>query len=234
MAGGGGLIQLPALMAFQPQLPMVNLLALNKSASICGTFTSASNYLRKIRLDWRLALPCAVTAFVFSSLGAWTITRLSGFDLKPFVLVVLILVLIHTLMRKNFGQISRETPLTSKKIAIAVGGIAAPIGFYDGFFGPGTGGFFAFANIRFLGMDFLKATAMTKLLNFTTNLAAVSYFVWHGHVLFEIALPMAACNVLGAFTGSHLAMRKGNRFVRRIFVFVSSMLILKIGYDLVL
>ena len=233
MAGGGGLIQLPALATLRPELGLSNLLAINKASSICGTFTATWSYLRTIRVDWRVAAPATVVAFIFSGLGAWVILELSSFDLKPLIVIILVMVFIYTLYKKNFGEKTQITRFQSKPIATACVGIAAPIGFYDGFFGPGTGGFFTFLLIRLLGYDFLKATAVSKILNFSTNCAAVAYFVLRKQIIFSIALPMAAANVTGGLIGSRLALTKGNLFVRKIFLVVTFLLIAKMGYDVV-
>lgn len=139
-------------------------------------------------------------------------------------------VLVYTLARKDMGR--NHTPRYSGRaetlIACAIG---LAIGFYDGFFGPGTGSFFVFLFVRLMGYDFLNASASAKLLNMATNLAALALFTLKGHIWWHLAVPMAVANVLGAMLGTHMALRHGTGFVRGIFIGVVSLLILKTGYD---
>lgn len=150
---------------------------------------------------------------------------------RPLVLILLVAVAIYTFIRKDFGKIARPSTHTHRiQITISCV-IGASIGFYDGFFGPGTGSFLIFLFIRFLGQDFLQASVTAKIVNVATNLAAIAFFVGHGSVLWLAAGIMATCNLAGALFGARLAVRHGTGFVRKLFLVVVCALILKLAYD---
>lgn len=233
VVGGGGLIQLPALLLFLPAdlrgvLPAV--LGTNKMSSICGTGTALAQYARRIRIPWATMLPAALAAFAMSAVGAHTVSSLKDALLKPLVLGLLVGVALYTVFRPNLGEIHapRFTPRRERWAGLALGAV---IGFYDGFFGPGTGSFLIFAFIGLLGFDFLTASASAKVINFATNLSAVAYFAATDRILYRYALPMGACNVLGSLLGTRVAMRRGNRFVRVLFLLVVSAMITRYGYE---
>ena len=230
VVGGGGLIQIPALFTFEPLAPAAAILGTNKFASIFGTASAAVRYARRIAVPWKAALPAAIAAFVFSYLGAMAVTLLRRELLRPLVLVLLIAVAGYTLVRKDFGSIDEHRVHGRGDTLLALF-FGAGIGFYDGFFGPGTGSFLIFLFIRFFGFDFLRASSAAKIVNVATNGAALIYFGAHGHVMWMTAVLMATANIAGAFVGSHLALRHGSRFVRRIFLVVATALIVKFGYD---
>jgi uncharacterized membrane protein YfcA len=234
VVGGGGLIQMPALFVLLPP-PLSSTVALvlgtNKLSSFCGTSMALAQYARRVRLNWRSILPAGIMALIFSGVGAACVTLLSSRFLKPLIFLLLVGVAIFTYARKDLGRhhAPRFAPGREQYWAMVVG---AGIGFYDGFFGPGTGSFLLFIFIGVFGFDFLAATASAKVINFATNLSAVAYFAATGHILYQYAVPMAACNILGAILGSRLAMLKGNTFVRGFFLAVVSLMILRFGYDL--
>jgi hypothetical protein len=145
----------------------------------------------------------------------------------PFLLVGL---LIYTVAKKNMGQL-HEPKFHGKKEAIAAASIGLLIGFYDGFFGPGTGSFFVFAYVRLLGYDFLNASATSKLMNTATNFSALVLFTLQGHVWWHLAVPMALANVIGSLIGTRMALKHGSGFVRYAFLAVVGALILKTAYD---
>lgn len=235
MVGGGGLIQLPALMIFLPPQLAANLPAVfgtNKFASICGTSVAASQYLRKVKLEWAAVFPAALAAFILSGIGARTVTLLDPAVLKPMILVLLVGVAIFTIKRKSFGQsthLREASPKVRVWLGIVLGGV---IGFYDGFFGPGTGSFLIFMFILIFGFDFLHASAGAKIVNFATNLSAVLYFGFTGNIFYEYAIPMAACNILGSTIGSRMAILKGNVFIRKLFLVVLAALVLRLAWEL--
>lgn len=234
VVGGGGLIQLPAMFLFLPaglsqSVPAV--FGTNKMSSFCGTSMAVFQYSRRVRFNWKFLLPSACMALLFSFLGARTVSGLNTKALKPVILLLLVAVAIYTFKRKDFGEKHRPR-LGGRKEIWAGMLVGTVIGFYDGFFGPGTGSFLIFIFISFFGFDFLTASANAKAINFATNLSAVAYFAWTGNILFHYALPMAACNVAGSFAGSRLAVLKGNAFVRVFFLVVVSIMILRFGYDL--
>jgi len=231
--GGGGLVQIPAMFALLPNETPVALLGSNKFASALGTGFAARNYLRRVKLPWALILPAACAAFLMAFAGAATVSHVPKNLLRPLVLVLLLAMGAYTLYKKDFGSLHRPREITRRDRALALL-FGAAIGFYDGLFGPGTGSFLIFLFIRFFGFDFIHASASSKLVNLATNIAALLFFIPAGHVMFRYALPMGACNILGAFTGSWLAMRQGTVFVRKLFLVLTGSLILKLAYDLLL
>ncbi len=230
VVGGGGLVQIPALFTAYPQLPPAALLGTNKLSSIVGTTSAAVQYGRRVVIPWRIALPGAIAALISSWYGAKTVVLLSPTVLRPLVLVLLILVALYTFLHKDLGATSRELSYDRRSIAtvVAIGGI---VGFYDGFFGPGTGSFLIFLFIRFLGMDFLRASVTAKILNASTNLVAIIFLARHTQLLWQLGGVMAACNLTGALVGSRMALKHGVCFVRKMFLCVVTALIAKLAYD---
>lgn len=232
VVGGGGLIQIPALFAAFPGAAPATLFGTNKIASIVGTSSAAVQYARRVSIPWNLAVPGALAALIGSWYGAKAVTYLPGEVLRPVVLALLVFVAIYTFVRKDFGTNSGLRDYRSGDL-LRVLCIAAVIGFYDGFFGPGTGSFLIFLFVRFIGMDFLRASATAKVLNVATNFAALSYFATNVELLWKLGLLMACCNLGGALIGSRMALRHGAGFVRRIFLAVVVVLIAKMSYDLI-
>ena len=226
IVGGGGLILLPALFATYPTAPPATLLGTNKCASVWGTALATYQYSKRVQLAWRALLPAALCALVGSFVGAWSVTQIDPAFLRKITPIILLVVLIYTLAKKDLG-INHKPHQNKNRERVIACLIGAVIGWYDGFFGPGTGSFFIFLFVRFLGYDFLNASASAKLLNVSTNLAAILLFALKGHVWWHIGLMMAVSNMAGSFIGSHLALKHGAGFVRWIFVFVVSALILK-------
>lgn len=230
MVGGGGLIQLPALFIVLPGVAAPTLLGTNKLVSIFGTSVAAGQYARHVRIDWPVVLPAALAAFVCSGLGARAVSLIHTDLLQPFILVLLVAVAVYVFHRKDFGAVHapRMDPARRRGVGIGVGGA---LGFYDGFFGPGTGSFLIFAFIGLFGLNFLAASASSKVINAATNLAAVLWFGLTGHLLYGIALPMALCNIGGSLLGTRLAVAKGSRFVRVLFLVVLSGIIARFAWD---
>jgi hypothetical protein len=233
VAGGGGLIQVPALFAVAPGAQPVTLLGTNKFVSIMGTSIAARQYARRISLRWASLGPAALAALACALLGAWTVTRISPDFLRPLVLALLILVAIYTFWNKQLGEV--HAPHPSRRVEFwGLLLMGAAIGFYDGFFGPGTGSFFIFLLVRFLGYDFLHASGSAKVLNVATNLGALILFAATGNVWYLAAIPMACANIAGGYLGSHMAIKKGSAFVRGFFLLVLLVLIAKMGNDIFL
>ena len=227
---GGGLILLPALFATFPSAPPATLLGTNKSASIWGTAMATWQYSRRVQIRWQSMLPAALAGFIGAFAGAWAVTVLSPDFLRKLLPLVLLAVLAYTLAKKELGR--HHIPRFAENAEwLAASLIGLFVGFYDGFFGPGTGSFFVFLFVRLLGYDFLNASASAKLLNVSTNIAALILFTYKGHVWWHFALPLAVANVVGSLLGTHMALKHGTGFVRWIFIFVVSTLILKTGYD---
>ena len=230
IVGGGGLILVPALFAVFPTTHPATLFGVNKGASIWGTAVATAQYSRRVNLRWAALLPAAGAGFAGSLGGAWLVTMVDSGFLRKALPVVLLGVLAYTLVKKDLGR--HHTPRFSGRAeTLAACCIALVLGFYDGFFGPGTGSFFVFLFVRWLGYDFLNASASAKLLNTATNFAALALFAWKGHVWWHFALTMALANVIGSLLGTHLALKHGSDFVRLAFIVVVSALILKTGFD---
>lgn len=230
VVGGGGLIQLPALMVAFPAAAPVHLLATNKVSSIAGTAASSVTYLRRVRPDLRTALPLALLAFAGASLGAFVATHVPRAAFNPAILVVLVLVGAYTLLRPELGA-ATALRWSGRRHYAAAGLAGLLIGFYDGALGPGTGSFLVFALVGLLGYGFLQATAKAKLANLATNLAALAVFVPQGAVWWGIGLSMAAANLLGGWLGARTAVARGASFIRVVFVCVVSAFAVKIGWD---
>ncbi|HJV06649.1 MAG TPA: TSUP family transporter [Chromobacteriaceae bacterium] len=229
--GGGGLIQIPALFSALPHIPPATLFGTNKMSSAVGTLSATRSYLKQVKLPWRLILPAAVAAFVLSFAGAAAVSHIPKAVLRPMVLVLLMVMAVYTLWKKDFGKLHKPVAIGRREMAMGML-IGGAIGFYDGLFGPGTGSFLMFLFIRFFAFDFLHASAAAKVVNLTTNVAALAFFIPSGNVLFHYALPMAAFNVAGAMTGTYIAMKKGAGFVRVLFLLLTTSLILKLAYDM--
>lgn len=230
IVGGGGLIQLPALFAAFPSAAPATLFGTNKLASIVGTTSAAVQYSRRVEIPWRVAGPGAIAALVGSWYGAKAVAYLDPAILRPLILALLVLVALYTFLRKDLGAVSREPEHGRRSVAIALG-VGGVIGFYDGFFGPGTGSFLIFLFIRLLGMDFLRASVSAKILNVATNLAAISFFVGNVELMWKLAAVMAVCNLIGSILGSRMALRHGTGFVRKMFLAVVTVLIARLAYD---
>jgi uncharacterized membrane protein YfcA len=230
VAGGGGLIQVPSLLMALPAESPATVFGTNKLASIFGTGNAALRYARRMALPWGIALPAAAAAFAFSFGGAAAVAWLPISVVRPLVLGLLLLVLIYTVARPDFGVESgqRLAPALERRSALLAGAL---LGFYDGFFGPGAGSFMIFAFVHFFRLDFLHASSAAKVVNFSTNAAALAYFAPSGHVLWITGLGMAVFNIAGALLGARLALRHGSGFVRWVFVVVASVLIARLGYD---
>lgn len=231
--GGGGLIQIPALMGAMPQLAPATVFGTNKLASICGTASACYSYLKRVKLQWKLLFVIGVCAFISSFAGAASVAMIPTEILKPMVLVMLIVIAVYTFMKKQFGQVHIQQEL-STKILILAGVGSLLIGFYDGIFGPGTGSFFIFYFIRYLKVDFLHASALSKIANFMTNFAALSFFAPTGHVLFAVGAMMAVANILGAIVGVKMALKYGSGFIRILFLILVTILIGRLSYQIFL
>ena len=230
IVGGGGLILLPALFATFPSASPADLLGTNKSASVWGTGVATWQYSRRVDLRWQVMLPAALAAFLGSFIGAWVVTQVSADLLRKLLPVILLLLLVYTLARKDLGRVHAPHLSAPRERAMA-SLIGATIGFYDGFFGPGTGSFLVFLFVRLLGYDFLNASVSAKLINLFTNGAALILFTAKGLVWWHLTLSLALANVVGSILGARMALRHGAGFVRSIFIAVVGLLILKTGYD---
>jgi len=230
IVGGGGLILVPALFSVYPGAAPATLFGTNKGAAIWGTAWATGQFAKRVAMPWGALMPAAVAALVGSAGGAWTVTLVSAGGLRRALPFILLAVLLYTLARKELGR-HHAPRLQGRAQTLAACAIGGVIGFYDGFFGPGTGSFFVFLFVRVLGYDFLHASASAKLLNTATNLAALVLFALKGHVWWQVAAVMAVANVAGSLLGTRLALKHGAGFVRGVFIVVVAALILKTGVD---
>jgi uncharacterized membrane protein YfcA len=228
VVGGGGLIQLPALLLGLPNAAPVEILATNKAASFCGTSAASATYYRRIRPDPRTFGPLMLSALIGSFGGAFVASQIPREAFEPIVLVVLVVLGAYVVLQPEVGE---ETLLrfSGHRHLAAACAVGAVIGFYDGALGPGTGSFFVFALVGLLGYDFLEASAKARLANWATNLGALLLFVPTGAVLWKVGLLMGACNLVGGYVGARTAVERGSKFVRVFFILVVSGFIVRIG-----
>ena len=225
VAGGGGLITIPALLA--AGVPPVAALATNKLQSTLGTGGAVIAFARKGHIDFRrFAWPTAA-AFVGSSLGAFILTRVDPGFLSALLPLLLVAMAIYYLVAPRMTDVDRH----SRAGAPLLVGVALAIGCYDGFFGPGTGSFFTTALVAMFGLGLIRAVAHTKLLNFASNLAGLSVLMAGGHVLWALGLAMGAASVVGGQAGAYMAMRFGAGAARPLLIIMSLALTAKLLAD---
>jgi uncharacterized membrane protein YfcA len=232
VVGGGGLVQLPALLVGLPGASPAQLLATNKFGSIFGTATSSVTYYRRVHPDLRTALPMAAVAYLGAIGGAIIGLHIPKSAFNPIILVLLVLVGAYTLLKPDLGKESiRRYDGARHTVLAMLTGFA--IGVYDGALGPGTGSFLVFALVGLLGYNFLEASAKAKIANFATNLGALTVFLPMGLVLFKVGFVIAAANLIGGYIGARTAVSRGSGFVRIVFVVIVSAFIVKISGSLV-
>lgn len=232
VTGGGGLLQLPAILLAVPQATPVQALGTNKLASLMGTAAAASTYWRRARPDLRTAMPMALAAFTGSILGASLAVRIPAGAFRPVIVVLLVLVWVWTLVRPAMGQTDEVRWQGRRRHYVVAVFAGFAIGCYDGLLGPGTGSFLLIVLVTVLGYSFLAASATAKIVNLWTNLAALIIFGVTGSVLWLLGLVMGLCNVAGAVIGARMAIRRGSGFVRIVFLVVVGLLILRLAWDL--
>ena len=231
--GGGGLIQLPALLLAVPGQPIPTLLGTNKAVSVTGTTFAAAQFLRSRVLPWREMVAPVFAALAGSAAGVAVAYFVQGrFDAysRPLIVFLMVAMLGFTLLRPDLGRLHapRFGLQHQRALAVAIGGV---MGFYDGFFGPGMGTLLIFLFVAILGFDFLRASALAKSVNWASNAAAVVLFLSQGSWLPAVALCMAVANGLGGFLGARTALAKGNRWLRLVFIAVVSLLTLRLGWQ---
>lgn len=232
ISGGGGLIQLPALMVgFGNSQSPATVLGTNKLPSFIGTSSAVVNYLRRIRIDIRFTLFMAIPAFIGSFTGAQFANLIPTDLFRPIIVVMLILVALYTFTKKDLGLVTSHRHENGKRYLIgAISG--ALIGFYDGIFGPGTGSFIALILVAVIGFAFLEATAITKVVNWGTNLAALISFQISANVIWAIGLMLGAANLVGALFGVRVAVKGGSALIRKVFMAVTVLLIVRLGIEI--
>ncbi|GHF34809.1 UPF0721 transmembrane protein [Streptomyces mashuensis] len=232
VVGGGGLVQLPALLVGLPGAPPVQVLGTNKAVAICGTAAAAVAYARRAPLDLRTAFRVGLAALGGSLAGASLAAGIDSAVLRPLIMAVLLAVLAFLLLRPSFGVTARagEVP-TRRRVAVAVLVAGLGIGFYDGLIGPGTGTFLVLALAGILHMDLVSASGTAKIVNVCTNVGALVTFTLQGAVLWQVAVPMALCNLTGGAVGARMALKRGSGFVRGVLVVVVVALVCKLALD---
>jgi len=230
MAGGGGLIQLPALIVGLPNKELPLILGTNKVPSIFGTAAAARNYFKNIKPDIPLTLSMMGPAFIGSMGGASLAAAVPKDFFKPFIVFLLVAVAIYTWVKPELGM-NENLKYTHKKRLVIVALIGLLIGFYDGIFGPGTGTFLVFFLVSGIGYAFLKASGTAKLVNISTNAGAILSFQFTGHIWWQLGLLLAFANVTGAIIGSRLAIKGGSPLVRKVFLVVTFLLITRVAWD---
>jgi hypothetical protein len=230
IVGGGGLIQTPAALILLPQFPVATVIGTIKIPAFTGTSMAAMQYLRKVKVDWRMLSLMTVLAFISSFCGSILLSKVHNDFMKPLLLIILILVAIYTYSKKNFGIHVEKIHTAKEKIFYSIL-ISVVIGFYDGFIGPGAGSFLVLAFITLMGFDFLKASANAKMVNLATNLGSILFFVSSERIIYAIAIPMAISNAIGGAIGARLAIVKGNKFIRIFFLIVVTGTIIRFAYD---
>ena len=230
VAGGGGLIQLPALLVAMPKTPPAELLGTNKLPSFLGTASATASYLRTMRPDFRIAFTMAFPAFIGSALGATVATLIPKDAFRPIILFALMAVLIYTWRKKELGLSDNKWTKSIKTYLIA-SFFGLLIGFYDGIFGPGTGSFLMLVLVALLGFAFFEASVTAKIVNLATNLGAILIFGANGKIIWTLGLTMALGNVIGGLLGARLAIRGGSQFIRKVFLIVTSLLIIRLTVD---
>jgi uncharacterized membrane protein YfcA len=230
VVGGGGLISIPTLLINFPQMALPTLFGTNKIAALAGTSISAIEYSKRVKFNYKLLVAVASCAGLASFLGAKAVSTIDVKTLKPLILIILILIAIYTFIKKDLGAIQTKNLSFNKQLLY--GSILGTIvGFYDGFFGPGTGSFFVLGFVVILGFEFIEASAYSKVINCMTNIAALVVFIRQGNYILELAILMAVFNITGSFIGTRIALKKGNGFVRTLFLVIVSLMILRYGYD---
>jgi uncharacterized membrane protein YfcA len=228
IAGGGGIVQLPALLIGLPNSPAAEVLGTNKLSAVFGTTTAAALYRKQIKPDPKVLIGMAIPAFFGSAAGALLASRIPTSSMRPMILVLLIAVAIYTWLKPDLGKLENLRHVPKQRIQI--GAIAgAVIGFYDGIFGPGTGSFLMLILVATLGYAFITASAIAKVVNVATNVGALIVFGINGAVIWQIGIIMGFANITGAIIGSRLAIKGGSTLVRKVFLLVTIVLIVRVG-----
>jgi uncharacterized membrane protein YfcA len=231
IAGGGGLIQTPAMLLSFPDRNPVQVVATSKTAAFFGTSTAAIQYRKFIKTDSKLLLAMVIPAFIGACFGSLLASHISPESFKSSIFFMMIAIFIYTLFKPDLGKVHVDKH--SPKKLMAIGSIAAcAIGFYDGLIGPGTGTMLMIALVAIMGFAFVGASAIAKVVNATTNLASIIVVGFRLGIMWKLGLVLAVANLAGGYLGSHIAIRKGSSFIRIFYLIVTGILILRLGYSL--
>jgi uncharacterized membrane protein YfcA len=230
IVGGGGLVQIPAFFVLYPQLSVPNVIGTNRLASAVGTSVAAWNYARSVQIPWKTVFWAGLPAALCSYLGATVQSLLPASVLKPIILFLIIAIAIYTYGKKDFGH-KEHFNVAPEKLGWWAAGVGAILGFYNGVIGPGTGSLLVFGFVSVIGYSFLRASAISKVVNVVADVSSLIFFIMNKHVLFHLALPMMVCNVAGSYLGSHIAVLRGNAFIRRVFLVVVVGIVARFAWD---
>jgi uncharacterized protein len=226
IAGGGGLITIPVLLGIG--LPPQMALGTNKFQASFGSFTAAYHYVHKSVVELRTARTGIVCTLIGAALGTWTVQQVQPEILKSVIPFLLLAIALYTFFTPALGEKEQPPRLSSILFYMTMG---TALGFYDGFFGPGVGSFWAIAYVLLLGFGLTKATGYTKVMNFTSNVVSLVLFLIGGHVVFIAGIMMAAGQIVGARLGSGMAIRRGAPFIRPVYVSIVVLTTIKLLYD---
>ena len=232
IVGGGGLVQVPALFILYPHFEIPRIIGTNRFSSFMGTAVAGYQYSKKVEIPWRTVLYAGIGAGIMAFLGAKISDIVDEKILKPVILVLMTIIAIYTFTKKDLGQ-DEKLKFELAKVPFYGLVIGSSAGFYNGFVGPGTGSLLVFGFVSIIGYGFLKASAISKIVNVIADVSSLGFFISAGYVQFEIAIPMMICNMTGAYFGSKMAILKGNEFVRNFFLIIIFALILRFGWDIV-
>jgi len=229
IAGGGGLISLPAY--WSAGIPAHMALGTNKFSSCSGTIFSTGRYFHANMIDVPVAICSAVMALVGSWLGATTALLVSAAFLNYLLIVLIPLITVITLFRPSLGftDTAHLLKLGYRLTLAALAGLI--VGFYDGFFCPGTGTFLILIYSALLHYDFVRANGNSKVVNLASNFAALATFAYHGQILYQIAIPAAVCGIAGNLLGSRMVIRRGNKLIRQVFILALLLLLIRVLYN---
>ncbi|SHK02944.1 hypothetical protein SAMN02745248_01588 [Hathewaya proteolytica DSM 3090] len=230
IAGGGGILSLPAFL--MTGIPAHKALGTNKFCATSGSLTSSLKFIKERKVDFSILKYLIPFTFMGAALGVTAVSYIPSDFLKPLILILIIFIGVYTIFSKNLGQINKNLELTKKRITIGIL-FAFIIGFYDGFFGPGTGSFLVFGLIKIFGEDFTIATGNAKVLNFVSNVCSFILFAIKGQILYTYAIPVAIFMMMGAHLGSKLAIKNGAKFIKPIFVTMSMAVAIKLVYPFI-
>lgn len=232
IVGGGGLIMTPAMLNLFPGTPILQLIATQRTSSILGTSVAAWNYLRTVKLERSLLVAAGLGAMLASVAGALLAKRVPSETLKWVILGMCVVLAVYTFLRKDFGQTHQPRHQEPRRMAEVALLASLACGFYNGLIGPGTGTLMVFAYVSVLGLDFLHASATAKVANVAADLSSWTVLLLSGLVMWSVVLPLIIGNMLGSYVGSRLAILKGSRFIRIVFLVSVSALIGKLLWDL--
>jgi uncharacterized membrane protein YfcA len=231
IAGGGGLIQTPAMLLAFPNNNPVSVVGTSKTAAFFGTSTAALKYRKSIKTDPKLLLAMVIPAFIGSCFGALLASNISATSFKSAIFFMMIAIFIYTLVKPDLGKVhvDKHSP---RKLMYIGGAAAFVIGFYDGLIGPGTGTLLMIFLVAVMGFAFVGASAIAKVVNAMTNLASIIVVGLGVGILWKIGLFLAVANLAGGYAGSHVAIKKGSGFIRVFYLIVTGLLIVRLGYSL--